>query len=79
MKKQLLYILGILMTLQVGVNTQIEAATRTWNGSINNSWFTAGNWSSSSIPDSLDNIVINSNAPNNLTLTQNHKVTAFTI
>ncbi|MBL0340443.1 MAG: hypothetical protein IPP71_05660 [Bacteroidetes bacterium] len=27
----------------------------------------------------MDNIVLNSNAPNNLTLTQNHKVTAFTI
>ncbi|MBL0340013.1 MAG: hypothetical protein IPP71_03295 [Bacteroidetes bacterium] len=78
MKKQLLYILGILMTLQVGVSSQMKAATRTWLGSVNSSYFTSGNWNSG-VPDSTDNIIINSNAPYNLTLTQNHKVASFTI
>ncbi len=56
------------------------AATKTWTGSISNSYSNSGNWSPSGVPiDSVDNIVINSNAPNNLILTQNRVVSDFTI
>jgi len=79
MKTQRVYILGFLIILQLSFIKPMHSANRTWNGSVNTSWFTAGNWSSSIVPDSSDNIFINANAPNNLILTQNHKVTNFTI
>ncbi|MBL7914331.1 MAG: hypothetical protein JNL49_04730, partial [Bacteroidia bacterium] len=56
----------------------ISAKSTTWNGSVSSSYSTAGNWSNG-IPDSLDNITINSNAPNDLILIQNQKITNLTI
>ena len=56
----------------------ISAKSTTWNGSVNTSYGTSGNWSNGT-PDSLDFITINSNAPNNLILTQNQKITNLTV
>ncbi len=56
----------------------IHAKSTIWNGSVSSSFSNSGNWSNG-IPDSLDFITFNSNAPNNLILTQNQKITNLTI
>ncbi len=72
------YILLILFLITSSY--QSNAATKNWIGSISSSYSNSGNWSPSGVPiDSVDNIVFNSNAPNNLILTQNRVVTDFTI
>jgi hypothetical protein len=35
------------------------AATKTWNGSVNNDWFTGANWTPSGVPTLSDNVYIN--------------------
>lgn len=44
----------------------------TWTGTVSDSWNTAGNWSTSSVPTSTDNIVIDSNTANNTILDTNY-------
>ncbi|MBN8456907.1 MAG: autotransporter-associated beta strand repeat-containing protein [Verrucomicrobia bacterium] len=44
------------------------AADGTWNGTTNTNWSTAGNWASSIIPGSGDNLTIASTTTNGLTL-----------
>lgn len=81
MKNKLLYILGILITLQLSQINTITGASFTWTGNSSSSWSISGNWSGGGggTPGAGDNITINSNAPNNLVLDQNRTVTNFTI
>jgi len=37
--------------------------TVTWTGTLNQSWTTAGNWSSNSVPTSVDNVLIPAGTP----------------
>jgi len=70
-----------LAILIAAINSQVLSATFTWTGNTSSSWSVSGNWSGGGggTPGSGDNITINSNAPNNLALTQNQTVTNFTI
>jgi hypothetical protein len=43
----------------------------TWTGAISSSWNTGGNWSTGTVPNSTDNIVIDSNASNSTVLDTN--------
>jgi len=78
MKKQLLYLLLILITFQ---SNSTIAASYIWTGNSSSNWTVPGNWSGGGggTPGSGDNITINSNAPNNLVLDQNRTITNFTI
>jgi hypothetical protein len=70
-------IIGLTISL-ISVDCAISA-TKTWSGTTSTDWNNSGNWVGGIIADSSDNIVINSNAPNNLILTQNQKITNLTI
>jgi len=70
-----------LAILIAAINSQVLSASYIWTGNTSSSWSVSGNWSGGGggTPGSGDNITINSNAPNNLALTQNQTVTNFTI
>jgi hypothetical protein len=46
--------------------------TATWTGAVSDSWNTGGNWSTGSVPNSNDNIAIDSNTSNNTILDTNY-------
>ena len=48
----------------------------TWTGTVSDSWNTIGNWSTSSVPTSTDNIVIDSNTTNETILDTNFTLAA---
>ncbi len=50
--------------------------TATWTGAVSNSWNTAGNWSTGELPNSTDNIVIDTNSPNSTLLDTNFTLAA---
>ncbi|WP_371420653.1 autotransporter domain-containing protein [Tardiphaga sp.] len=43
--------------------TSADAATLGWNGSISSDWFTAGNWSSGTVPTASDSVTMNTTTP----------------
>ncbi|MBK8873127.1 MAG: hypothetical protein IPN13_04090 [Bacteroidetes bacterium] len=75
------YIKVLLIVLTISLNSMDYAvsATKTWSGNTSTDWNNSGNWVGGIVADSSDNIVINSNAPNNLILTQNQKITNLTV
>src|SRR4029078_10415926 len=58
-------------TLFVLLALDLSAATKTWTGSTNNDFNTAGNWSPATVPGSSDDIVITLNATKTITLSAN--------
>jgi hypothetical protein len=78
MKAHIKVLLIFLTICLISVDYAISA-TKTWSGNTSTDWNNSGNWVGGIIADSTDNVVINSNAPNNLTLTQNQKITNLTI
>ncbi len=67
----------LVLLLLAGIETT-HGITTTWLGTVSTSWNDASNWNLG-IPDSTDDLIIASNAPYNLTLTQNRRVNSFTI
>ncbi len=67
----------LVLLLLAGIETT-HGITTTWLGTVSTSWNNASNWNLG-IPDSTDDLIITSNAPYNLTLTQNRRVNSFTI
>lgn len=43
--------------------TPVAAATLGWNGSVSSDWFTAGNWSSGTVPTASDSVTMNTTTP----------------
>ncbi|MBL7915504.1 MAG: T9SS type A sorting domain-containing protein [Bacteroidia bacterium] len=77
--KAIIKILLIGLTISLNSVEYAVSATKTWSGNTNTDWNNSGNWVGGIVADSSDNVVINSNAPNNLILTQNQKITNLTI
>jgi hypothetical protein len=77
--KALIKVLLIVLTISLNSVYYAVSATKTWSGNSNSDWNNSGNWVGGIVADSSDNIVLNSNAPNNLILTQNQKITNLTI
>ena len=62
-------VLLIVLTISLNSMDYAVSATKTWSGNSNSDWNNSGNWVGGIVADSSDNIVLNSNAPNNLILT----------
>jgi len=52
-------LLTIALVLTITVATSIQAETCVFNGSVDNSWFTPGNWDNSTVPTSTSNVWLN--------------------
>lgn len=55
------------------------ATTHTWDGSSNNSWTTAANWSTNSVPSSNDIVIIPSGLTNYPTVSSSTTINSITI
>ncbi len=62
----------------IAVNLQAQT-NYTWTGATSSNWSTASNWSPSGIPDSLDNITINTTGTGTPQLSANAKVNNITM
>ena len=60
--------ISILMVIAIISNSNLFAATKTWNGSSNTSWNTGANWSGNTVPTSSDDVIIPSGLTNYPTL-----------
>ena len=77
--KAIIKVLLIALTISMNAVDYAVSATKTWSGNTSTDWNNSGNWVGGIVADSSDNVVINSNAPYNLILAQNQKITNLTI
>lgn len=57
-------------------NVEIKLLVATWTGAISSDWHTAGNWSTSQVPNALTHVIINSGTPNNCTISSTNAIAA---
>ena len=57
MCKKLIYLISFVLAL--GLAGDVQAADISWTGTIDNDWFTAGNWDLERLPTTSDNTYIN--------------------
>ena len=71
--------ISILMAIAIISNSNLSAATLTWDGSSSTDWSTAANWSLNRVPNAADNVIIPSGLSRYPVLTANANVDNFTL